>query len=35
MKTIDPFMHNIDGIKEHIIEMVEEDLTTDIEGIRT
>lgn len=35
IKTIDPFMHNIDGIKEHIIEMVEEDLTTDIEGIRT
>ncbi len=32
IRTIDPFMHNIDGIREHIIEMIEEDLKRDIEG---
>lgn len=33
IRTIDPFMHNTDGIKEHIIEMVEEDMITDVEGL--
>jgi hypothetical protein len=33
--TIDPFMHNIAGIKEHIIEMVEDEITFDIEGLKT
>jgi hypothetical protein len=33
IKTIDPFMHTTEGIKEHIIEMVEDDMMSDIEGL--
>lgn len=35
IKTIDPFMHNIDGIREHIIEMIEEDMMRDMRSPRT
>lgn len=35
IRTIDLFMHNIEGIREHIIEMVEEDLRAHIEGLKT
>ncbi|MEF9475460.1 MAG: DUF5752 family protein, partial [Candidatus Mariimomonas ferrooxydans] len=35
IKTIDPFMHNIDGIREHIIEMIEEDMMRDMGRLRT
>ncbi len=33
MKTIDPFMHNIEGIREHIIEIVEEQVRAEMEGV--
>lgn len=33
IKSIDPFMHTTEGIREHIIEMVEEDMMSDIEGL--
>ncbi len=32
IRTIDPFMHNIDGIRDHIVEMVEEDLMLEMVG---
>lgn len=35
IKTIDPFMHNIDGIRKHIIEMIEEDMMRDMGRLRT
>lgn len=31
IRTIDPFMHTTDGIREHLIEMIEEDMKSDIE----
>ena len=33
IRAIDPFMHNIEGIKEHIIEAVEEEVRKDMEVI--
>jgi hypothetical protein len=33
IRTIDPFMHTTEGIREHIIEMIEEDMVSDIEGL--
>lgn len=33
IRAIDPFMHNIEGIKEHIIEAVEEEVRKDMEAI--
>jgi hypothetical protein len=33
IRTIDPFMHNAEGIREHIIEIMEEDMMSDMEGI--
>ena len=34
MRLIDPFMHDIDGIREHIKEIIEEDLMSQMEGLR-
>jgi hypothetical protein len=34
IRAIDPFMHSVDGIREHIIEAVEEKVKTDMEVIR-
>ncbi len=34
IRTIDPFMHNIDRIREHIKEMIEDDLRKGMEGLR-
>jgi len=34
IRTIDPFMHNVEGIRGHIVELVEEELKKDMEGIR-
>ncbi|MDI6890958.1 MAG: DUF5752 family protein [Thermodesulfovibrionales bacterium] len=33
IRTIDPFMHNLEGIKEHIAEVVEEEVRRDMEVI--
>jgi len=33
IRAIDPFMHSVDGIREHIIEAVEEKVKTDMEVI--
>ncbi|MDI6776154.1 MAG: DUF5752 family protein [Syntrophales bacterium] len=33
IKAIDPFMHNIEGIREHIVEAVEEEVRKDMEVI--
>lgn len=33
IRTIDPFMHSIENIREHIIEYVEEYVRADMEGI--
>ncbi len=35
IRSIDPFMHDIDGIREHIREIIEEDLMSQMEGLRT
>lgn len=35
IRTIDPFMHNIDGIRTHIIEIIEENLMAEMEGLKT
>jgi hypothetical protein len=34
IRAIDPFMHSVDGIREHIIEAVEEKVKTDMEVIK-
>ena len=31
IRAIDPFMHNVEGIREHIVEAVEEELKKDME----
>ena len=33
IRTIDPFMHNLEGIREHITEAVEEEVRKDMEVI--
>jgi hypothetical protein len=33
IRAIDPFMHGIDGIREHIIAEVEREVKEDMEGI--
>lgn len=33
IRTIDPFMHTTDGIREHLIEMIEEDMKSDMERL--
>lgn len=33
ISTIDPFMHNIEGIREHLIELVEQGLRDEMEGM--
>lgn len=33
IRAIDPFMHNVEGIRGHIVEIVEEELKKDMEGI--
>jgi hypothetical protein len=33
IRAIDPFMHDIEGIREHIIELVEEEVTKDMETV--
>ncbi len=35
IKAIDPFMHSIEGIREHIAEAVEHEVRTAMEGIST
>jgi hypothetical protein len=35
IRAIDPFMHDIEGIRRHITEFVEEDVRADMEGLRT
>jgi septum formation topological specificity factor MinE len=35
IRMIDPFMHSIEKIREHIIEIVEEHVRADMEGIET
>jgi hypothetical protein len=34
IRKIDPFMHTTDGAREHIIEMIEEDMISDMEGFK-
>jgi hypothetical protein len=34
ISTIDPFMHNLEGIREHLIEMVEQGLREEMEGLQ-
>lgn len=34
IRTIDPFMHSVEGIREHIIEVVEEKVKTDMEVLQ-
>lgn len=34
IRSIDPFMHNLEGIREHIIEEVESEVKRDMEEIR-
>jgi len=34
IRAIDPFMHSVDGIREHIIEAVEEKVKSDMEVIK-
>lgn len=33
IRAIDPFMHSIEGIRDHIIETVEKDVRTEMEAI--
>ncbi len=33
IRAIDPFMHSVEGIREHLIEAVEEEVRRDMEGI--
>ena len=33
IRSIDPFMHNVEGIREHIVEAVEEEVKKDMEEV--
>jgi hypothetical protein len=33
IRGIDPFMHNLEGIREHLVEAVEEEVKKDMEGM--
>jgi len=33
IRAIDPFMHNLEGIKTHLVEAIEEEVKRDMEGI--
>ena len=33
LRAIDPFMHDIEGIRQHIIEFVEEEVRNDMEAL--